>query len=304
MRFFNSGVCAALVGVVFSHMAQAAQPASAEAPQRWVSAGGALSEWIVALGGQSRLVGVDTTSQYPEALRSLPSIGYQRQLSSEGILSLRPNVLVGTDEMGPPPVLEQLRAAKVQVEALPANPDMATLKSNLQRLGVLLGESEQATRLIESYQQQLDSQQKWIVQAQQGGVAPGVLLLVGHGGGKPMVAGKGTAGDWLIQQAGGRNLATHNGYKVFSVEAMAGLAPQVLIVADRALRGDAARKALFKENPALAATPAARDERVFDLDPTLLVGGLGPRLPDSLQQLSQALYPSARPLSAAVRSEP
>lgn len=304
MRFFNSSVCAALVGIAFSHMAQAAQPADTEASQRWVSAGGALSEWVVALGGQSRLVGVDTTSQYPESLRSLPSIGYQRQLSSEGILSLRPDVLVGTEEMGPPPVLEQLRAAKVQVEVLPAGADMATLKSNLQRLGVLLGAPEQAARLIERYQQQLDNQQQWIVQAQKGAEAPGVLLLVGHGGGKPMVAGKGTAGDWLIQQAGGRNLATHDGYKVFSVEAMAGLAPQVLIVADRALRGDAARKALFKENPALSATPAARDDRVFDLDPTLLVGGLGPRLPDNLQKLSHALYPTAKPLSAAVRSEP
>nr|WP_122316976.1 ABC transporter substrate-binding protein [Pseudomonas cichorii] len=304
MRFFNSGVSMALLGIFFSHLAHAAQPSSSDTPQRWVSAGGALTEWVVALGGQSRLVGVDSTSQYPQALRSLPSIGYQRQLSSEGILSLRPDVLVGTEEMGPPPVLEQLRAAKVRVEALPADADLATLKSNLQRLGVLLGAQEQADRLIESYQQQMDNQQKWIAQAQKDGATPGVLLLVGHGGGKPMVAGKGTAGDWLIRQAGGRNLATHDGYKVFSVEAMAGLAPQVLVVADRTLRGEAARKALFKENLALAATPAARDDRLFDLDPTLLVGGLGPRLPESLQALSQALYPAAKPLSAAVRSAP
>ena len=58
-----------------------------ELPQRWVSAGGALSEWITALGAESKLVGVDTTSQHPESLKALPSIGYQRQLSAEGILS-------------------------------------------------------------------------------------------------------------------------------------------------------------------------------------------------------------------------
>jgi iron complex transport system substrate-binding protein len=56
--------------------------AAAELPQRWVSAGGALSEWVSALGGESKLVGVDTTSQHPASLKSLPSIGYQRQLSA------------------------------------------------------------------------------------------------------------------------------------------------------------------------------------------------------------------------------
>src|SRR3546814_14751433 len=89
---------------------------AAELPQRWVSAGGAVSEWVSALGGESKLVGVDTTSQHPEALRDLPSIGYQRQLSAEGVLSLRPQILVGTEEMGPPPVLSQLRSPGRSVE--------------------------------------------------------------------------------------------------------------------------------------------------------------------------------------------
>ena len=42
----------------------------------------------------------------------------------------------------------------------------------------------------------------------------------------------------------------------------------------------------------VAATPAAKSGRVFELDPTLLVGGLGPRLPSSLVQLSAGFYPS------------
>jgi iron complex transport system substrate-binding protein len=116
--------------------------------------------------------------------------------------------------------------------------------------------------------------------------------LLGHSGGKPLIAGKDTAADWVLQQAGGRNLATHSGYKPFSVESLAGLSPDVLVFSDRALSGDAARAALFRENPILAATPAAKGGRVFELDPTLLVGGLGPRLPQSLKQLSAGFYPS------------
>lgn len=293
----RSSILALVTGLLVTHLASAV-----DLPQRWVSAGGAMTEWVVTLGGESKLVGVDTTSLHPDSLKSLPSIGYQRQLSAEGILSLRPNILVGSDEMGPPPVLEQLRAAGVQVEVLSAQADLPTLKSNVQRLGKLLGEEDKAGQLVDDFQQQLDRQQAWVSAAQQQHSVPGVLLMVGHAGSKPLVAGKDTVGDWLITQAGGRNLATHSGYKVFSVEAMAGLNPEVLIFADRALHGDAAQQALLKENPILASTQAAHGKRLIEVDPTLLVGGLGPRLPQSMEQLSHALYPATEPLSAKVQS--
>lgn len=270
---------------------------AAESPQRWVSAGGALSEWVSALGGESKLVGVDTTSQHPESLRALPSIGYQRQLSAEGVLSLRPQILVGTEEMGPPPVLAQIRSAGVQVELFSATPDLPTLQGNLRHLGQLLGAEAAAAQVFDRYQEQLTQQHARVVDAQRKQKAPGVLLLVGSSGGKPLVAGKGTSADWLLQQAGGHNLATHSGYKSFSVESLAGLNPEVLVFADRALSGEEARAALFRENPILSSTRAARDGRVMELDPTLLVGGLGPRLPHSLVKLTAGFYP-AEPASA------
>ncbi|AZF17924.1 hemin ABC transporter substrate-binding protein [Pseudomonas sp. R3-18-08] len=283
----SASVIALVAGLLVSHAAQAL-----DLPQRWVSAGGALSEWVTALGGEPKLVGVDTTSQHPASLKALPSIGYQRQLSAEGILSLRPQVLVGTEEMGPPPVLAQIRNAGVQVEMFSAQPDLPSLKANLGHLGKLLGREAKASELITGYEQALDQQKAWVTKAQLTQKAPGVLLLLGHAGGKPLIAGKDTAADWLLEQAGGHNLATHSGYKPFSAESLAGLSPDVLVVADRALSGEAARVALFKENPILASTPAARNGRVLELDPTLLVGGLGPRLPQSLVQLSAGFYPS------------
>lgn len=266
---------------------------AAQLPQRWVSAGGAVSEWVSALGGESKLVGVDSTSQHPESLRALPSVGYQRQLSAEGVLSLRPQILVGTEEMGPPPVLAQIRSAGVQVELFSATPDLSALQGNLRHLGQLLGAEAEAARLFDLYQKQLTQQQARVAEAQRKQKAPGVLLLVGSSGGKPLVAGKGTSADWLLQQAGGRNLATHSGYKSFSVETLASLNPQVLVFADRALSGEEARAALFRENPILSSTRAARDGRVMELDPTLLVGGLGPRLPQSLVTLTAGFYPAA-----------
>lgn len=265
---------------------------------RWVSAGGALSEWLVLLGGESRLVGVDTTSQHPASLKALPGIGYQRQLAAEGILALRPQLLLGTEEMGPLLILEQLKAAGVQVEVLSAQPQLPALQANLRRLGQLLGVEQNAQQQWLRFSQRLQQQAQWLVQAQRQQAAPGVLLLLGHAGSSPMAAGQTTSAQWLIERAGGRNLASHQGYKALSNEALLALDPEWVIVADRSLGGAAAIRALLVQNPALAATQAGRNKRFLWLDPTLLVGGLGPRLPDGLAVLSAALYPAAQPLNA------
>src|SRR3989338_4208049 len=278
--------------------------AAEQLPQRWISSGGSLSEWVVAVGGESRLVGVDSTSQHPESLRALPSIGYQRQLAAEGMLTLRPDMLIGSEEMGPPPVLAQLRGAGVLVEMLSSKADLSSLQASLQRIGTLLGEPQRADQAFAAYQQRLQQQADWLVTAQRQQAVPGVLLLLGHAGGSPMAGGKDTSADWLIERAGGRNLASHSGFKALSTEALLALDPEVVIIADRSLSGDAAREALLQQNPALAATRAARNQRLLMLDPTLLVGGLGPRLPDGLAALSAAFYPASQPLVAEAKQTP
>lgn len=288
------------VGILFFHQAAMAQ----ELPQRWVSAGGSVSEWVVALGGQDKLVGVDTTSQHPESLKALPSIGYQRQLAAEGILSLRPDILVGTEEIGPPSVLAQIGAAGVRIERLSSAPDLPTLEKNLKLIGTLLGAEARADQAFADYGQRLERQAEWVAKVQQALKTPRVLFLLGHSGSSPLAAGKDTAAAWLIERAGGHNLTDHQGYKAISNEALAALDPDVVVIADRRLEGDAAREALLRQDPALAATRAAREERLISLDPTLLVGGLGPRVPDGMAELSASLYPSAPALIEKALSQP
>ncbi|UVJ44828.1 ABC transporter substrate-binding protein [Pseudomonas sp. LS1212] len=293
MRLTTLLACA---GALLSQMATAADAL----PQRWVSAGGAFSEWVVALGGESKLVGVDSTSQYPRSLQNLPGIGYQRQLAAEGILALRPDILLGSNEMGPPPVLEQLKAGGVRIELLSARADVQALEHNLTQLGQLLGNQAQAQALMWGYRQRLQSQAAWVKQAQQQYQAPRVMMLLSHSGGNLQVAGKDTLAAWIISQAGGQSLGEHNGYKPVSNEAMLALDPEVIIFAGGRLQGDAARAALLEQNPVLAQTRAGRDGRVLVIDPTLLVGGLGPRVPDALSMLATAFYPAVKSQTAEI----
>ncbi len=67
---------------------------SVTAAERIVVAGGSLTELIYAMGAGERVVGVDETTSYPPETAKLPHIGYWKQLSSEGILSLRPDSVI------------------------------------------------------------------------------------------------------------------------------------------------------------------------------------------------------------------
>ena len=77
---------------------------------RITSAGGSITEIIYFLEQESRLIAVDVTSNYPESALNLPSIGYVRALSAEGVLSLDPTLIIGENDMGPPSVIDQIKA--------------------------------------------------------------------------------------------------------------------------------------------------------------------------------------------------
>ena len=99
--------------------AYAVCPEPAMDASRIVSAGGSVTEIIYALGAESRLVAVDTTSNFPVSAENLPSVGYVRALSSEGMLSTRPTLILGEDDMGPPEVLSQLSSLGIELAVVP-----------------------------------------------------------------------------------------------------------------------------------------------------------------------------------------
>ena len=56
-------------------------------------AGGSVTEILYFLGSEDKIIAVDITSNYPEEAKDFPSIGYVRNLSAEGILSLKPSIM-------------------------------------------------------------------------------------------------------------------------------------------------------------------------------------------------------------------
>ena len=257
-----------------------AQAQTAAPARRLVSLSGALTEIVYLLHAQNLLVGTDTTSLYPEAAQKTAKVGYVRQLSAEGLLSLRPDAVIGTSDAGPPVVLDQIRQAGVRVALVKAQHNWAEVQEKIKVVGRETGRMADADKLLAQLDGQWNSIQAQVAKAQR---KPRVLFVMSHSG-SPQVAGKGTAANALMQYAGCINaIDQFDGYKPLTAEAMASAAPEVIINTTQgieALGGEAA----FWKRPELALTPAFAKKALVTLEASHLLG-FGPRLPTAVQAL-------------------
>lgn len=258
-----------------------------EAAERIVALGGPVTETVYALGAGDLLVGSDTSSVYPEAATKLPQVGYQRTVAAEGVLALRPTLLLATDEAGPPAAIAQIRAAGVRLVLVPSEHSVAGAQAKVRAIAAALDRAPEGERLAGEIARQAAEAQA-IVSAR--AARPGVLFLYARGGGVMNVAGGATAADAMIALAGGRNAVTgYDNYRPLTAEAAVTAAPDVILTLDRGLAsvGGAAK---LLEQPGLALTPAGRAGRVIAFDDLYLLG-FGPRTGAAIADLARALAP-------------
>ncbi|WP_439437802.1 heme/hemin ABC transporter substrate-binding protein [Salinivibrio costicola] len=254
---------------------------SIHASPRIVSAGASVTDLLVELGAQSQIVGIDATSQLQE--KDMPSVGYHRQLAAEGVLSLSPNLLIGSEEMGPAPVLSTLRDAGVQVVTLSSTPTVAALKQRIHTLAELTATQANAEPLINAMDDQL-AKLETRASASNTSTLNGLFLLV-HQGRPASVAGADTTPNTLIELLGATNPAAESvtSYKPLSPEALLGFNPDFILVMQRSLDQLGGMQGLANAVPLLSSTRAYKNNRIIAVDGRVLVGGL------SLNTLDEAL---------------
>lgn len=267
-----------------------ASPAQAESPeaQRIVSIGGSLTEIVYALGEEDRLVGRDSTSLYPPAARALPDVGYIRQLSPEGVLSVDPDLILALEGFGPPEAVAVLKQSGLPLIEITDGFDAAAILDKIRAVGAALGKEEAAEKLAGEVGTQLDA-----VKARADAVEDkrSVLFVLSTQGGRVLAAGRNTHADGIIKLAGGINVMDDfEGYKPVSNEAIISAAPDVILRMSRS--GEHASDEEVRQNPAIAATPAGRSGNIVSMDGLLMLG-FGPRTAAAATQLGKALYGAA-----------
>ncbi len=250
-------------------------------PERIVSIGGAATETVFALGAGGRIVGVDTSSEFPEQAKTLPQVGYQRALSAEGVASLSPDLVVLSATAGPPTALRRMEELGLPLLRLGEGNSIEAGAARIRQIGEALGMESEAEQLAARLAKEAEA----IVPAPD--PLPRTLFLMSAGGGIPMAAGRGTAADAVLGLAGGKNVARgFEGYKQLSPEAIVQLDPEIIVTTSRTIRN--AGKAASELLPGLGVTSEGRAVRLIVMDDLYLLG-FGPRTGCALAELSRQL---------------
>lgn len=273
---------AGMAGVLISMPLLAA---TAQAPGRVVSLGGDITETVYALEAGSALVGVDSTSLWPEAAKQLPDVGYVRQLSAEGVLALHPQLIIATHDAGPAAVIEQLRSAGAHIEMFPVSRAPQDVIAKIQGIGHLLGRDRQAEALAAKVTGEYAELAASVAAMPH---HPRTLFLMSAGGGSPMAAGQHTAADSAMALAGGQNVAaSYSGYKPVSPEALVAMAPEVILLMRERSEEVGGIDGVLKL-PGIAQTPAGKARHILFVDGQALLG-FGPRSAAQAQALQHTL---------------
>jgi iron complex transport system substrate-binding protein len=259
--------------------------AAEETATRVVSLGGDITEIICALGEGSRLAGRDSTSNFPREAKALPDVGYLRQLGAEGVLSLRPDLIIAGASAGPPEVLKQIASTGIRIVRLPEAHSAEGLIEKVRLIAEALGDGEGGTKLIAELKDDI-AKAKATVSEMAG--HPRVLFIINAGNGAPMAAGRDTAADALIALAGGENVfSSYAGYKPISLEAAAAASPEAIALMEQTLTSMGGVEAIAN-HAALRLTPAAKARRIFGRDGSYLLS-FGPRLPQAIIDFAQLI---------------
>ena len=275
--------------VAFAVQMLAAPSVGAES-DRIVSAGGSVTEILYALEVEEKVVGVDTTSLCPAtALKDKPNIGYVRALSAEGIMALKPSLVLAIEGAGPPDTIRLLSEAQVNIIRIPDEQNSNGVLRKIEAVGKAVSKTEKAAALVVSVSQrfaELEEARKSIDKPVR------VLFVLSLQNGRAMVGGRNSAADSILKLAGATNVGTAiEGYKPMTDEAIIASAPDVILMMSR---GDHAMSPsdVFAL-PAFAATPAASNKALLSMDGNYMLG-FGPRTPDAVRELMKAFYPSLK----------
>ncbi len=280
--------------VLLTAAALAAEPAGrgggrVQAPRRVVALSSTNPEIIRALGKGATLVAVDRSAKQLgiASLDRLPDVGHPYHPNVEGIVALKPDLVLGNEENFEKTTAEQLRAAGVRVVILePSHKDgVAGLKRRITKVAALYNEPAKGRALNAKIDADVKKLQAKVAAYR---TRPKVLFLYAHGPGDAYVYGTDNGADVLIKMAGGVNGAAFtSGSKPLTAEAMVQASPDAIIMLHRGLSAVKGVDGALKL-PGVALTPAGRNRRIFAVDNS--IRWVGPRFPEFALTLCDQIH--------------
>jgi iron complex transport system substrate-binding protein len=287
----NAAVPAALLLVFVA--ASCGRGSDASGP-RVVCVSKQINEFMYDIHAESVLVARDLTSIYPAAITKLPSVGYHRALSAEGIISMRPTMLLTDGNLGPDAVVAQVKKVGIPVLVLEPGSSADSAQLLMQRLGREFHHEVQADSIVAAWKRDMASALADSARFTSEHPPRVLVMHFGQIANDYLGLKRGSTADHLITWAGGVNAIDSTGGMLrLTPELIAKAAPDIIIATDVGFdRVGSAEK--FAALPGVSLTPAGKSGKVYRIDEGELMY-FSPRTPDVLRKIADWLHPKVAP---------
>ncbi len=251
-------------------------------PKRIIPLAPSLTEILYYLGLGDKVAGVTEYSYYPPDAREKPSVGSYVDPNIEKIISLSPDLVIGTKDGNLPNSVYLLEQARIPVYVV--NPrNVRDSLSTIDEIGSLCGVSDRAHQLVQDLYKRLEAVQNTVAS----GERPLVFIQINSS--PIMTVNKDTFLHDLIRLAGGTNMTAGepNTYPRISIEEVIRKKPDIIIIATMGKQGEfeGAREEWMKWK----SIPAVRNNRVYLIDADI-INRPSQRIIDGLEAMARLIH--------------
>jgi iron complex transport system substrate-binding protein len=249
-------------------------------PHRVICLMPTVTDTVFALGAGDDVVAISDYTKYPAAALKKPSVGDLINPSIETILSLHPDLVIGTQPKGPMEVTDQLERAGIPIFLVSPH-GIAGIFHSIESVGRALNRAPQADALIHSLQQRVDT-----VKARTKGLpAPRVFMPIWY---DPITTiGKNAFITEVIEAAGGRSVTDDlsTEWPQISMEVVLERAPDALLL----VRGGKTTLQVLQDRPGWSSMAAIKAHRAYYVDDR--INFASPVAIDALEDLAKQFHP-------------
>jgi iron complex transport system substrate-binding protein len=249
-------------------------------PHRVICLMPTVTDTVFALGAGDDVVAISDYTKYPAAALTKPSVGDLIKPSIETILSLHPDLVIGTQPKGPMEVTEQLERAGIPIFLVSPH-GIAGIFHAIETIGTALNRTPQAEALIQSLQQRVDA-----VRARTRSLpAPRIFMPIWY---DPITTiGRNAFITEIVQAAGGRSVTDDlpTEWPQISMEVVLERAPDALLL----VRGGKTTLKVLQDRPGWSSMTAIKAHRAYYVDDR--INFASPVAIDALEDLAKQFHP-------------
>jgi iron complex transport system substrate-binding protein len=274
-----------LIFIMFLACGQATTDTTTESKTRKIiTAGGTITEVVDALGFSDQIIATDITSTYPATMQTLPSIGYRNQIKAEGILALGPDLVLIEENYLSPDVVDQLKAAKVNIQVFKKPTTVEGTKTLVNEIATFFEVPEKAKEINTALDADLVELDNYLKSQES---RPKAIFVMARGPETVFVAGDKTFATEIFKMANLEGTATgFDEFAPLTPESLVQMNPEYLVFFESGIQSLGGKEGLVKIQ-GMDQTTAYKEGHIVALDGQYL-SGFGPRVGKAALDLAKA----------------